>query len=77
MRKTFFAYNTKTKTVSAQLISAFIFATKIVGLVQSFYLLNTNFQASCHLLCDPGLSPTLAETPQTGFLVTRLNNDED
>ena len=47
----FFAY-AKTKTqisfaVTVKLISAFVFATRIV---QSLYFLNTKFQASSHLL---------------------------
>ena len=53
MRKPFFAY-AKTKrqirfavTVTAKLISAFVFATRIV---QSLYFLNPKFQASSYLL---------------------------
>ena len=51
MRKPAFAY-AKTKTqisfaVAAKLISAFVFATRIV---QSLFLLNPKFQASSHLL---------------------------
>ena len=51
MRKPFFAY-AKTKTqisfgVTAKLISAFVFATRIV---QSLYFLNPKLQASSHLL---------------------------
>ena len=51
VRKPFFAY-AKTKTqiscaVTAQLITAFVFATHIV---QSLYLLNPKFQASSYLL---------------------------
>ena len=51
MRKPTFAY-AKTKTqiscaVTAQLISAFVFAIQIV---QSLYYLNLKFQASSHLL---------------------------
>ena len=52
VRKTgFFAY-AKTKTqisfvVTAKLISAFVFATKMV---QSLYFLNTKFQASSYLV---------------------------
>ena len=51
MRKPAFAY-VKTKTqisfaVTAKLIRAFVFATRIV---QSFYFLNPKFQASSHLL---------------------------
>ena len=50
-RKPAFAY-AKTKTqisfaVTAKLIGAFVFATRIV---QSLYFLNTKFQASSHLL---------------------------
>ena len=49
--KFFFAY-AKTKTqisfaVTAKLISAFVFATRIV---KSLFYLNTKFQASSHLL---------------------------
>ena len=52
MRKLFFFVYAKTKTqiscaVSAQLISAFVFAIRIV---QSLYYLNPKFQASGHLL---------------------------
>ena len=70
MRKPTFTY-AKTKTqisfaVTAKLISAFVFATRIV---QSLYLLNTKFQASSYL---PGLCGTWSETPKTGFLTTRL-----
>ena len=51
MRKSAFSY-AKTKTpvscaVTAQLISAFVFATRIV---HSLYFLNPKFQASSHLL---------------------------
>ena len=51
MRKPAFAY-AKTKAqisfaVTAKLISAFVFATRIV---QSLHFLNTKFQASSHLL---------------------------
>ena len=51
MRKPAFAY-AKTKTqiscaITAQLISAFVFATRIV---KSLYFLNPKFQASSHLL---------------------------
>ena len=56
VRKPVFAY-AKTKTqisfaVTAKLISAFVFPTRIV---QSLYFLNTKFQASSHLmrLCSP------------------------
>ena len=56
MRKPDFAY-AKTKmqisfAVTAKLISAFVFATRIV---QSLYFLNPKFQASSHLLwlCSP------------------------
>ena len=51
MRKPAFAY-AKTKTqiscaVTAQLISAFVFATRIV---QTLYCIDTKFQASSHIL---------------------------
>ena len=55
--KPFFVYaKTKAQTscaVTAQLISAFVFATKIV---QSLFFLNLKFLASSHLLwvCGPG-----------------------
>ena len=48
-----FAYEKKIScAVTAQLISAFVFATQIV---QSLYFLNPKFQASSHLLwlCSP------------------------
>ena len=52
MRKPFFFAYAKTKTqisfaVTAKLISAFVFATRIV---QSLYFLNTKFQDSSHLV---------------------------
>ena len=57
--------------VTAKLISAFVFTTRIV---QSLYFLNPKFQASSHLLwlyspvcVGPGRKP-----PKTGFLTTRL-----
>ena len=69
-----FAY-AKTKTqisfaVTAKLISAFVFATRIV---QSLYFLNPEFQASSHLVWL--YSPVCVGTgwkPKTGFLTTRL-----
>ena len=77
MRKTFFAYSAKTKAVTAQLINAFVFATNIV--VQPLYFLNTNFQALCHLLWlyISRFVSDLDGNSKTGFLATRLNNDED
>ena len=75
VRNRFFAY-AKTKTQisfaeTAKLISAFVFATKIV---QSLYFLYTKFQASSHLVwlyspvyVGPGQKPR-----KTGFLTTRL-----
>ena len=67
----FFEY-AKTKTqiscsITAQLISAFVFATPIV---QSLNSLNPKFHAYSHL--KPGLCLTWLETPKTGFLRTRL-----
>ena len=52
VRKSVFLHMAKTKTqisctVTAQLISAFVFA---IWIVQSLYYLNPKFQASCHLL---------------------------
>ena len=56
--------------VTAQLISAFVFATYIV---QCLYFLNLKFQAFSHLVAvQPGLCRTWSEIPKTGFLVTRL-----
>ena len=46
VKKRLFAY-AKTKTQTAKLISAFVFATQSV---QSLYFLYRKFQASCHLL---------------------------
>ena len=57
---------------TAQLISALVFATYIV---QSFYFINMEFQASSHLLwlwSPVGVRPS-RETPKTGFLATGLN----
>ena len=90
--KTSFLHMRKTKTqisfaVTAKLISAFIFATRIV---QSLYFLNTKFQASSHLLwlyslVGPGRKPrgpvfsqrgsynlTLSKATKIGFLQMRL-----
>ena len=75
MRKTFFAYvKTKTQTscaVTAQLISAFVTATRMV---QSLYFLNPKFQASSFLLwlqslvcVGPGRKPR-----GSGFFSTML-----
>ena len=71
--KTGFLHNAKTKTqisfaVTAKLISAFVFAIRIV---QSLYYLNPKFQASSHR-CTAVLYRTWSETPKTGFLTTRL-----
>ena len=60
----------KTKTqisfaVTAKLISAFVFATRIV---QSLYFLITKSSVAV----EPGLCRTWSETPKTGFLTTRL-----
>ena len=69
-------WKTKAQTscaVTAQLISAFVFATQIV---QSLYFLNPKFSSNSHLQwlyslvcvgCGPGRKP-----PKTGFLTTRL-----
>ena len=53
--------------VTAQLISAFVFAIQIV---QSLYYLNPKFQASSHassVAVQPGFCQTWSETPKTGF----------
>ena len=65
-----FAY-AKTKpqiscAVIAQLISAFVFATRIV---QSLFFLNLKLQAST---VQSGFCRTWSETPKTGILTTRL-----
>ena len=70
MSKPDFAY-AKTKTqisfvVTAKLISAFVFATRIV---QSLYFLYTKPSS---VALQPGLCRTWSETPKTGFLTTRL-----
>ena len=59
------------RSVTAQLISALVFAIQIV---QSLYFLNTQFLVSSQLLwlCSPVLCRTWSETPKTGFLTTRL-----
>ena len=74
MRKPVFAY-AKTKpqiscAVTAQLISAFVFATKIV---RSLYILNPKHQASCYLLwlyspvcVKPGRKPRRSIISQPG-----------
>ena len=78
MRKPFFAY-AKPKTqisfaVTAKLISAFVFATRIV---QSLYFLNPKFQASSHLMwlyspvcVGPGRKPRRLVFSQRGSNVT-------
>ena len=76
--------NAKTKTqiscaVSAQLISAFVFATQIL---QSLYFLNPKFQASSHILwlysqvcVGPGRKPRRPVFSQPGsYYVTRSNS---
>ena len=76
--KTGFQHNyVKTKTqisfmVTAKLISAFVFATRIV---QSLYCLNTKFQASSHLLwlyspvcVKPGRKPRRPVFSQRGSI---------
>ena len=56
--------------VTAKLISAFVFATRIV---QILYFLNPKFQGSpSSVAAQPGLCRTWSETPKTGFLTTRL-----
>ena len=83
MRKpAFFAY-AKTKTqisfaVTAKLISAFYFATRIV---KSLYFLNTEFQASSHLLwlyspvcVGPGRKSRRPVFSQRGSLVIGCKN---
>ena len=67
--KTGFLYMRKqrSRSASAKLISAFVFATRIV---QSLYFLNPKFQASNHLRC--GSTRTCSEPPKTGFLTTRF-----
>ena len=84
VRKPAFAY-AKTKTqisfaVTAKLISAFVFATRIV---QSLYFLNPKFQASSHLLwlysavcVGPGRKPRRPVFSQRGsyivYFITEL-----
>ena len=55
--------------VTAKLISAFLFAKRIV---QSLYFLYTKFQEISCVVSQPGLCWTWLETPKTGFLTTRL-----
>ena len=55
-------------TVTAQLISALVFATYI----QSLYFLNPKFKASSHLLMLYSPVCAWSETPKTGFLASRL-----
>ena len=56
--------------LTAKLISAFAFATRIV---QSLYFLNPEFQAPSHLLtAQSGVCQTWSETPKSVFLTTRL-----
>ena len=82
--KTVFAY-AKTKTqisfaVTAKLISAFVFATRIV---QSLFFLNPKFQASSHLLwlyrqvcVGPGRKPQRPVFSQRGSYLTDGTQDE-
>ena len=81
MRKPAFCIYAKTKTqisfaVTAKLISAFVFATRIV---QSLYFLNPEFQASSHLLwlyspvcVGPGLKPRRPVFSQRGSFIPRV-----
>ena len=83
MRKLFFLH-AKTKTqiscaVTAQLISAFVFAIQIV---QSLYYLNTKFQASSHLLwlyspvcVGPGRKPERPVFSQRGSFCYQTDLD--
>ena len=66
-----FAYKQKPKVKTEQLISAFVFATRIV---QFFYFVNPTFQASSLLLftVQEGLNQTKPETLRTSFLASRL-----
>ena len=59
--------------VTTKLISAFVFATRIVHFL---FLLNPKFQASMLLLGLYILCQTWLETPKTGFLASRLINIE-
>ena len=82
MRKPDFAY-AKTKAqvsraVTAQLISAFVFATQIV---QFLYSLNLKFQGSSHLLCvhspvfvGPGWKPRRPFSHNEAQLVYSVSN---
>ena len=84
MRKPVFAY-AKTKTqisfaVTAKLISAFVFATRIV---QSLFYLNPKFQASNHLLClyspvcvGPGRKPRRPVFSQRGSYNLRIHKTD-
>ena len=83
MRKPDFAY-AKTKTqisraVTAQLISAFVFAIRII---QSIYFLNTKFQASSHILwlhspvcVGPGRKPRRPVFSERGSYVCKRNKN--
>ena len=83
MRKPAFCIYAKTKTqiscaVTAQLISAFVFATRIV---QSLYFLNPKFQAPSHLqwlystVCvGPGRKPRRPVFSQRGSILLSAEN---
>ena len=58
--------------VAAKLISAFVFATRIV---QSLYFLNPKFQAYSHLYGCTARFMWDKKNPKTGFLTTRLISD--
>ena len=62
------AVNTNDWCITAKLVSAFVFTTRIV---QSLYFLHLKFQASGHLLW---LYSPVCNGPcrKTGFLITRL-----
>ena len=78
MRKPAFCIYVKTKiqisVVTAQLISAFVFATKII-LSQSLYFLNPKFQACSDLLCLYSLI-FVGTGRKTGFLMMGLKYEQ-
>ena len=73
MRKPTSAY-AKTKTQTAQLISAIVFATKIVrSPLLSKFEVSSLYAASA--LVHPILCRTRSDTPKTGFIVVWLISD--
>ena len=73
VRKPTFCIYAKTKTqISAQLISAFVFATKISFTIPLLSKSEISSLYPSSVAVQPCLCGTWSETPKTGFLTTRL-----